>query len=158
MLRPKDSYLLLCHSVSCLTKFLPFTPLLPQTLVRCARSCWTGTVQFHPLQKCCPSTVALGMELGGTSPALLSTQLCVPPLCGGGLIQGAQEKGVGMWGYFNCSFPKCCAKGMQHSCPSVSNQEILCILAGLRLPSFKMFFPSASEHDEFNEQSHKGWI
>lgn len=74
-------------------------------------------LQFYPLQKNYPSTVALGVELDGTCPALLSTQLCVPALCGGGLVQGVQEKGVWDVGVFQLQLSEVLCPGYTTQLP-----------------------------------------
>lgn len=121
MLQPKDSCLLslsfcdlLPHQV-----FAFHSSPAPDTCVAVLGVAGLEHFSFI-LSKSCLSSVTLDVELGGTRPVLLSTQLCVPALCSGALVEKAQEKGVGMWGCFNHSFPKCCSQCIQHSSPSVS--------------------------------------
>lgn len=46
-----------------------------------------------------------------------------------------------------------------NTAPLVSpHQEILAIPMRLRLPSFKVLFPAASEYDELHELSQEGWV
>lgn len=150
----------LCHSVSsCPTKILLFIPLLPQTLVWLWLKLleWNASVLSSPkeLPIHCGPWRGVGWHL--PCPAL-HPAVCSCPLRWWAGSGSSREGCLGCGSVSTAAFWSAVPRVYNTAALGSPHQEILAVPLGLRLPSFKMFFPSASERDEFCEQSQEGWV